>query len=69
MSVKENHIYYLRVKPFSQPLWNYQLGVLPSALRSWVPQMYASVPSGDAEYHACSGDAPVPYAQGNRGSC
>ncbi len=57
------------VTPISQPLWNHQYDVLPGSLHSWVPQMHASVPIGDAGYHACSGDASVPYAQGNRGSC
>ncbi len=31
--------------------------------------MNASVPSGDAGYHACNGARPVLYVQVTRGSC
>ena len=56
------------VTPISQPLWNHQYYVLPGALHSWVPQMYASAPSGDAGYHAYSGATSVLCVRGNRGS-
>ncbi len=55
--------------PISQPLWNHQYEVFHGALHSWAPQMYVSVPIGDAGYHAYSDAASVPCVRGIRGSC
>ena len=50
-------------------LWNQRHDALTCYQNSGTLRLHVSVPSGDAGCHACSGDAPVPYAQGNRGSC
>ncbi len=57
------------VAPISQPLWNHQYEVLSAALHSWMPQMHAFVPIGDAGCHAYSGATSVPCVRGIRGSC